>query len=241
MQEFANQGTTMNTQFEGFEQQDLSRWPWTTLEDVPPAIDAYHQDLQAAHATGDWRREAVLLRIRRYAQNLPSEAERAVFCHQLDLDFSRQMGDRRGEAAALRYLASAHRSLGQLQQAIECYEQALAIARDLGDRRGEAAILDGLGNAHRSLGNSDTALAYHHEVLALHRDQRRAAPEGSSRWRAARWREALALFNLGQTCALGHDPARAIAFWGEARAIFESFGARRAVEVLDKQVEDLDA
>jgi tetratricopeptide (TPR) repeat protein len=227
----------MNAEQEHYEEQDLGRRPWATLEEIPPAIDAYHEDLQAARATGHRRREAGILRALGQAHHALGDGEQAIVCYEQALTLSRELGDRHAEAAALDDLATAHYFLEDAERAIDLHHRALALYRDAGDRWGEAECVGHLGNAHRALGNFDAALAFYGEAVTLRRDLRRTAAEGSPQ-RAAAWRrEGEALANLGEACFLRHDPVRAIALWGEARAIFEACGDVERVELLDWKVE----
>jgi tetratricopeptide (TPR) repeat protein len=227
----------MNAQHETYEEQDFGRRPWTTLEEIPPAIDAYQADLQAARATGDRRREAGILRALGQAHNDLGDGEQAIAYHQQALALSRELGDQRGEAAALGGLGTDHYFLEDHERAIDLHHQALALYRQVGDRWGEAQCLGYLGNACRSLGKLHSAIAFYDEALSIHRDLHRAAPEGSPPWEAARWHEGAALANLGEACFLLHDSDRALAFWREARAIFEACGDVERVELLRWKVE----
>ncbi|XP_052746832.1 G-protein-signaling modulator 2 [Bicyclus anynana] len=161
---------------------------------------------------------------------------KAMQYHKLDLTLARTMNDKLGEAKASGNLGNTLKVMGKFNEAIQCCKSHLEISRALGDRLSEGRALYNLGNVYHAqgkqlgrVGQNDPghfpqevrdclmqAVAYYEENLELMRSLGDRQATGR------------ACGNLGNTCYLLGDFARAIRYHTERLRIAQEVGDRAA-------------
>lgn len=160
----------------------------------------------------------------------------AMQYHKHDLTLARTMNDKLGEAKASGNLGNTLKVMGKFAEAIQCCKRHLEISRALGDKLSEGRALYNLGNVYHAqgkqlgrVGQNDPghfpqevreclmqAVAYYEENLELMRSLGDRQAMGR------------ACGNLGNTCYLLGDFARAIRFHTERLQIAREFGDKAA-------------
>ncbi|XP_030039458.2 G-protein-signaling modulator 2 isoform X2 [Manduca sexta] len=161
---------------------------------------------------------------------------KAMQYHKHDLTLARTMNDKLGEAKASGNLGNTLKVMGKFTEAIQCCKRHLEISRALGDQLSEGRALYNLGNVYHAqgkqlgrVGHNDPghfpqevrdclmqAVAYYEENLELMRKLRDRQAQGR------------ACGNLGNTCYLLGDFARAIRYHTERLHIAQEFGDKAA-------------
>ncbi|XP_045784609.1 G-protein-signaling modulator 2 [Maniola jurtina] len=161
---------------------------------------------------------------------------KAMQYHKHDLTLARTMNDKLGEAKASGNLGNTLKVMGKFNEAIQCCKRHLEISRSLGDRLSEGRALYNLGNVYHAqgkqlgrVGQNDPgqfpqevrdclmqAVAYYEENLELMRSLGDRQAMGR------------ACGNLGNTCYLLGDFARAIRYHTERLRIAQEVGDRAA-------------
>ncbi|XP_045490060.1 G-protein-signaling modulator 2 [Pieris rapae] len=161
---------------------------------------------------------------------------KAMQYHKHDLTLARTMEDKLGEAKASGNLGNTLKVMGKFSEAIQCCQRHLEISRTLGDKLSEGRALYNLGNVYHAqgkhlgrAGQSDPghfpqevrdcllqAVTYYEENLELMRSvgDRQAAGRACG--------------NLGNTCYLLGDFAKAIRYHKERLRIAQEVGDRAA-------------
>ena len=145
------------------------------------------------------------------------EVETAARLHRESLALRNEAGDRVGLPYAITDLGSVAQSRGDYPEAERLYEQSFAIRNDLGDRLGMARSLSKLAELHAAMGIRDRAI---HEF----RDATKTAYESGDQGLLAECMLGLARL-IAKDCP--EDAARLV---GSAQRVWESVGARLAVE-----------
>ncbi|XP_035439369.1 G-protein-signaling modulator 2 [Spodoptera frugiperda] len=160
----------------------------------------------------------------------------AMQYHKHDLTLARTMNDKLGEAKASGNLGNTLKVMGKFTEAIQCCKRHLEISRSLGDKLSEGRALYNLGNVYHAqgkqlgrVGQNDPghfpqevreclmqAVAYYEENLELMRSLGDRQAMGR------------ACGNLGNTCYLLGDFARAIRYHTERLQIARDFGDKAA-------------
>ncbi|XP_026741966.1 G-protein-signaling modulator 2 [Trichoplusia ni] len=160
----------------------------------------------------------------------------AMQYHKHDLTLARTMNDKLGEAKASGNLGNTLKVMGKFAEAIQCCKRHLEISRALGDKLSEGRALYNLGNVYHAqgkqlgrVGQNDPghfpqevreclmqAVTYYEENLELMRSLGDRAAMGR------------ACGNLGNTCYLLGDFARAIRYHTERLQIAREFGDKAA-------------
>ncbi|XP_052752476.1 G-protein-signaling modulator 2 [Galleria mellonella] len=161
---------------------------------------------------------------------------KAMQYHKHDLTLARTMNDKLGEAKASGNLGNTLKVMGKFAEAIQCCKRHLEISRALGDRLSEGRALYNLGNVYHAqgkqlgrVGQNDPghfpqevrdclmqAVEYYEENLELMRSLGDRQAMGR------------ACGNLGNTCYLLGDFARAIRYHTERLQIAQEFGDKAA-------------
>ncbi|XP_061707848.1 G-protein-signaling modulator 2 [Cydia pomonella] len=161
---------------------------------------------------------------------------KAMQYHKHDLTLARTMNDKLGEAKASGNLGNTLKVMGKFSEAIQCCKRHLEISRSLGDRLSEGRALYNLGNVYHAqgkqlgrAGQNDPghfpqevrdclmqAVSYYEENLELMRSLGDRQAMGR------------ACGNLGNTCYLLGDFARAIRYHTERLQIAQEFGDQPA-------------
>lgn len=161
---------------------------------------------------------------------------KAMQYHKHDLTLARTMNDKLGEAKASGNLGNTLKVMGKFAEAIQCCKRHLEISRALGDRLSEGRALYNLGNVYHAqgkqlgrVGQNDPghfpqevrdclmqAVEYYEENLELMRSLGDRQAMGR------------AYGNLGNTCYLLGDFARAIRYHTERLQIAQEFGDKAA-------------
>ncbi|XP_026313479.1 G-protein-signaling modulator 2 [Hyposmocoma kahamanoa] len=161
---------------------------------------------------------------------------KAMQYHKHDLTLARTMNDKLGEAKASGNLGNTLKVMGKFAEAIQCCKRHLEISRQLGDKLSEGRALYNLGNVYHAqgkqlgrVGQNDPghfpqevreclmqAVAYYEENLELMRSLGDRQAMGR------------ACGNLGNTCYLLGDFARAIRYHTERLQIAQEFGDKSA-------------
>ncbi|XP_021194680.2 G-protein-signaling modulator 2 [Helicoverpa armigera] len=160
----------------------------------------------------------------------------AMQYHKHDLTLARTMNDKLGEAKASGNLGNTLKVMGKFAEAIQCCKRHLEISRALGDKLSEGRALYNLGNVYHAqgkqlgrVGQNDPghfpqevrecllqAVSYYEENLELMRSLGDRQAMGR------------ACGNLGNTCYLLGDFARAIRYHTERLQIAREFGDKAA-------------
>ncbi|XP_053623994.1 G-protein-signaling modulator 2 [Plodia interpunctella] len=161
---------------------------------------------------------------------------KAMQYHKHDLTLARTMNDKLGEAKASGNLGNTLKVMGKFTEAIQCCTRHLEISRALGDKLSEGRALYNLGNVYHAqgkqlgrVGQNDPghfpqevrdclmqAVSYYEENLELMRSLGDRQAMGR------------ACGNLGNTCYLLGDFARAIRYHTERLQIAQEFGDKAA-------------
>jgi predicted ATPase/class 3 adenylate cyclase len=138
---------------------------------VEEAATAFEQALTVARATGDRRREGMIvgsLGSMFLEQGKGSNAREYI---ETALLIAREVAYRRAEGGALIKLGILEREQGRTEGARANYAHALAIFREIGDRRDEGIALGGLGNVDLEQGRMDEARHSYEQALAVLREE----------------------------------------------------------------------
>ncbi|MFE2442377.1 tetratricopeptide repeat protein [Streptomyces melanosporofaciens] len=196
-------------------------------------LDAHRMNLMAvirAAAASEWHAMTwqlvdamwpVFLRLRYY--DLWIEA------HEIGLEAARRDGNAEAERQMLNSGAIGLGAAGRVDDAAEWYEESRRAAREAGDVRDEGQALLGLGGCHREAGRMVAAVDHLHQAITLW--EACGYPRGVALARIVLGEIALAQDDTGRAVEYftharagllavddPHDAARALVFWGRARA-----------------------
>ena len=152
---------------------------YTSLGQIPQAIDLHQQAVAIFRETGNRAAEGVVLGNLGICYRRLGQLTQAVDLYEQALTIDRQVGDRAGEASDLGNLGICYGQLGQLTQAVDLTEQALTIGRQVGDRAREASGLGNLGLFYGHLGQLTRAIGLYEQALTVCREMGYRAMESN--------------------------------------------------------------
>ncbi len=176
------------------------------------ALDGYGRSLDFRRELGDRRGEGRVLNNLGLTWLLLGDAVRARDVLRESLVLRRRTEDRRGEAITLRNLGLAHADLEQWDEALELWARALVLRRALGDRSGEAATLVSMGRAEGYRGRLVEARRHLEDALDILEEI------------ANPWRQAQALWRLGQILTIAGEPEEATVALDRSLKLYRTTG-----------------
>jgi tetratricopeptide (TPR) repeat protein len=129
------------------------------------------------------------------------------------------------EANTYNHIANALENLGDPTRALAMYKQALDIWQETGNSR-LASAYNNVGAVYYRFGDTQAALENYTTALALHRRMKTAAGNEANAVGSAGG-EANTLNNIGMTYADMGDTERALEYFDQALAIYQSLGQKR--------------
>lgn len=170
-------------------------------------VEQCEHAVRAAHALGDQRAEAEMLRGLGIALQMTSRIAEAMVVQRQALALVREAGDLRGEARLHNNIGNAHSELREFDLALESYRAAMRVHRAAGDEVGVALARRNLGYTWVRMGRPELAV----EPLFAALETFRA--EVNPRLEAA------TLMSLGNAFHQLADLAPALRYFGDALQI----------------------
>ncbi|HVF67063.1 MAG TPA: CHAT domain-containing protein [Pyrinomonadaceae bacterium] len=160
-----------------------------------------------------------------YAHSRLGDYREALRHYEQSLPIWQAARDRDMEANAYNQIADALDKLGDPARALAMYRQALAVWQETGSSR-LASAYNNVGTINYRFGDTQAALENYASALALHREKKTAEGNGGNA-RGNAEGEANALNNIGTTYAEMGDTDRALDYFNQSLALYQSLGQRR--------------
>jgi len=138
---------------------------------VQEAATAFEEALALARATGNRRREGLIVGNLGLMYEEQGKGSNAREYLEMALLIAREVGNRRAEGATLVRLGVVEREEGRTERARANFARALSIFREIGDRRDEGVALGGLGNIDLEQGRMEEARHSYEQALAVLREE----------------------------------------------------------------------
>ncbi len=189
------------------------------------ALPYYERAYELYERAGDQRGRAFVRNNIGIAHSRLGDYREALRHYEQSLPIWQAAGDRNMEANVYNNIAGALENLGDPARALAMYKQALAAWQETGDSR-LAFAYNNVGNVYRRFGDTQAALENYASALALHREKKTAEGNGDTALANAAG-EANTLNNIGLTYAEMGDTDRALDYFNQALAIYQSLGQKR--------------
>lgn len=195
------------------------------LDNPRNALPFFQRSYDLYERAGDERGRAHAQNNIGHSYALLGEYREALTRYEQSLPIWQAARDRNMEANAYNNIAFALEHLGDPARALAMYQQALGIWRETGSSR-LAFAYENVGRVYHRYGDIQTALENYTTALALNREQK-TAPGNDANALGNAGGEANALNNIGMANADMGDTERALDYFDQSLAIYQSLNQKR--------------
>lgn len=189
------------------------------------ALPFYERAYDFYERAGDQWGKAMVQSEIGFAHSRLGDYREALRHYEQSLPIWQAARDRDMEANAYNQIADALENLGDPARALVMYRHALAVWQETGSTR-LASAYNNVGKVFYGYGDTQAALENYSAALALHREKKTAEGNGGNA-RGNATGEANALNNIGMTYAEMGDTDRALDYFNQSLALYQSLADRR--------------